>query len=371
MLENRINRVTIRNYRSLKDVTVELDDLTVLVGANASGKSNFLDALKFVRDALTTNLSNAVKIRGGIQKILYSGFSEITIAIALGLGDIEGEYDFTLQGIGSNFVVKQENCSIGEEYFHVQNGVLHSSNILREGQIHIKEDVLVLPLFSAISGITLYKKIVNLANFLLNMSFYNVLPNQILFPEELSSSYPLAEDIKNLSSVLNQNILTRASEANEINYSLAAIIPDIQKNNAILVEQFGNHLLTKLHHTNGWFDLTQESNGTLRTLAIMVALYQSPALPLMAIEEPELMIHPRALPVLCDEISEAAIRGQIIITTHSPDIIARFPPESLRIVEMVDGATQIGKLTEYQRQVINDQIFNGGDLLRIEGLKRE
>ena len=82
------------------------------------------------------------------------------------------------------------------------------------------------------------------------------------------------------------------------------------------------------------------------------------------------MLHPPALAVLADEIQEAAHRGQIIITTHSPDLISRFPVEALRIVEMVDGATQIDPLRENQKAAIHDQLFSGGDLLRIEGLKR-
>ena len=52
MLANRINSITIRNFRNLADVTVDMEDLTVLVGANGTGKSNFLNALRFVRDVI-------------------------------------------------------------------------------------------------------------------------------------------------------------------------------------------------------------------------------------------------------------------------------------------------------------------------------
>ena len=117
-----------------------------------------------------------------------------------------------------------------------------------------------------------------------------------------------------------------------------------------------------------WFPIDQESDGTLRVLALLAALYQKAPNHLIAIEEPELSIHPGALAVLSEVIEEAATRSQVIITTQSPDLISRFHADQLRVVEMVDGETHIGPIDEGQRESINKQLFSGGDLLRIEGL---
>ena len=72
MLANRINRVRIKNYRSFADVDMTFEDLTVLVGPNGSGKSNVVDALRFVRDALTLGLENAINVnyRDGLDNLL-------------------------------------------------------------------------------------------------------------------------------------------------------------------------------------------------------------------------------------------------------------------------------------------------------------
>lgn len=83
------------------------------------------------------------------------------------------------------------------------------------------------------------------------------------------------------------------------------------------------------------------------------------------------MIHPGAMGILSDIIFEASHHSQIILTTHSPDLISRFKADTLRIVELVDGSTKIGPLREDQRQIIEDQLFGGGDLLRLGGLARE
>jgi len=64
-----LRRVKIRNYKSIAACNVELNQLTLLVGANGSGKSNFLDALNFVADALLTSLDHALRVRGGIRDV--------------------------------------------------------------------------------------------------------------------------------------------------------------------------------------------------------------------------------------------------------------------------------------------------------------
>ena len=66
-----------------------------------------------------------------------------------------------------------------------------------------------------------------------------------------------------------------------------------------------------------WLDLLQESDGTLRMLAMLTILYQDPPQFLVGLEEPELAIHPGAMAVLADTIKEASLRGQVVVTTHS------------------------------------------------------
>ena len=72
-----------------------------------------------------------------------------------------------------------------------------------------------------------------------------------------------------------------------------------------------------------------------------------------------------------DVIREVSLRQQVLITTQSPDLISLFQPDELRVVERVGGTTQIGPLDSIQRKAIVNQLFSGGDLLRVEGLHRE
>jgi hypothetical protein len=137
----------------------------------------------------------------------------------------------------------------------------------------------------------------------------------------------------------------------------------------------GGYLVVEINHEtsagNGrkvWFDLSQESDGTLRLIGLLVALYQDPPPSLIAIEEPELTIHPGALAVLADIIQEAALRTQVLITTHSPDLIDRLPIQSIRAVTAEDGMTETGAVAEEQREAVRKGLFSPGELHRMEGL---
>ncbi|MFZ4814067.1 MAG: AAA family ATPase, partial [Phototrophicaceae bacterium] len=117
------------------------------------------------------------------------------------------------------------------------------------------------------------------------------------------------------------------------------------------------------------FDLASESDGTLRVLGILTALYQTPALPLMGFEELEMMVHPKALATLAEVIVEASTRGQVIVTTHSPDLISQFDPRTLRLVKMGENGTEIAPISAWNIEAVNDELFSTGDLLRIRALE--
>lgn len=370
-LSKRIKRLEARNYRSLSDVDVTLDDLTVLVGQNGSGKSNFLDVLRFVSDALRRGLDAALidHDRGGIGALRrYSSKGrpfDVTITLYLTLDGQDGSYSFTLASERRNeYAVKNESCSLGLHSYEIKDGQLRQSS-LQQG-IVTQERNLTLPLVGKLP------EFAPLYDFLSQIGFYSIFPNDLRPPQRPGNPYPLDEHGENLATVLRDFVKSKNEIWNEKLYqSLAAIVPGVDPKNPITVQQVGSYLVVRIKHSEGGiFDLALESDGTLRVLGILTAIYQQPALPFIGIEEPELMLHPKAMGVLCDTLLEAATHSQIIVTTHSPDLINRFDADVLRIVERENGITEIGPVDEGDREAINDQLFGGGDLLRIGGLRR-
>ena len=112
-----LTRVVLRNYKSIGACDVRLQPLTYLVGANGSGKSNFLDALHLVRDALTGSLENALNERGGLAEIRRRSSGHptdfgIRLEFVLGSGQ-SGHYAFRIGARADHgYEVKTEECVI-------------------------------------------------------------------------------------------------------------------------------------------------------------------------------------------------------------------------------------------------------------------
>jgi predicted ATPase len=118
------------------------------------------------------------------------------------------------------------------------------------------------------------------------------------------------------------------------------------------------------------------SDGTLRALGILVALFQSqgsavPSVPLVGIEEPEIALHPAAVDALLDALREASQSTQVIVTTHSPDLLdlIQMDTELLLAVYAEKGATQIAPVDEASRVAVRNALYTPGELLRLDQLR--
>lgn len=370
-----IKRLRVNNYRSLAEIDLEFEPITVLVGQNGSGKSNLIDVLRFVADALQSGLDSAVKTRNGMAFIrrwsTRSKAFDVEINLTLELAGTLVEYGFSLNGKQrGEFRVQAERCSfqsgLGAETgagYEIENGqwVRHPAQM----NVPLQSTSLVLPL---IAGISPYKE---LYQALTGMSFYNIVPRELASPQRPLSPYPLDSRGENLAAVLQA--LEPAAKGS-LQTAIHRATGDIA---GYQVTQIGGYLVTKLHHewsdgerSSPTFEVSQESDGTLRLLGILTALLQSPPRTLIAIEEPELTIHPGALRILWEEILDASERTQILLTTHSPDLLDMCTADQLRVVEKEDGITKIGPIAEEQREIIRKRLVAPGQLLQAQGLRR-
>jgi predicted ATPase len=119
------------------------------------------------------------------------------------------------------------------------------------------------------------------------------------------------------------------------------------------------------------FEAFNMSDGTLRALGLLNAVYQRPAPAFIAIEEPEATNHPGALGSVLDLLKLASNHLQIIVTTHSPEILdAKWIQEShLRVVEWSEGVTRIGPIAEPARLALQQHLMGAGELLRSNALE--
>jgi hypothetical protein len=115
------------------------------------------------------------------------------------------------------------------------------------------------------------------------------------------------------------------------------------------------------------------SDGTLRASALLAAAFQEPVPSLIAIEEPELTIHPEALGTILDTIRGLSKRTQVVITTQSPELLDAkwIKPEHLRIVSWVEAGTRVLTLGQASLSAIKDHLMGAGEQLRSNALRAE
>ena len=412
----RLTRLRIKNFRSIGEVDIPLGPLTVLIGPNGSGKSNVVDALRFMRDCFTRGLDQAILDREGMTVLRRWTGNKGGVDISLGITITDDEkniiaYDFILSANAQlGFAVKREeiNLKIGEEtriflirqgneLTSIKNGKKEITKPGAPSESRIKERLrgpgklvflsrkfeeeqdIKQNIFSPALERIYYRYGFILQELIENALFYTLNPVQLRAPQRLVQETPFDEDGQNLSAVL-QYLRQNKRTTEEIRQLLIRLVDGIVD---FSVETTGSYLVTYLHYKNAAgtirrADLGQESDGTLRALGILAALYQRQqpkgrpsAQQFLTIEEPEVNIHPGMLVVLAELFQEASLRSQILLTTHSPDLLDFLPPESFLVVEKVDGETKVGPLATDQAQIIRERLFTAGELLRTEGLHRQ
>lgn len=120
-----------------------------------------------------------------------------------------------------------------------------------------------------------------------------------------------------------------------------------------------------------WLDASQESDGTLRVAGIITALLQEPPVPVIGIEEPELTVHPGAIPLLFDFLKQASRRSQVLVTTHSPELLDHLEVDNVRVVLRGPEGTGVARISAEQREAVRNRLLSLGDVLRTEGLQPE
>jgi predicted ATPase len=189
----------------------------------------------------------------------------------------------------------------------------------------------------------------------------------------------LLSDGANVASVLHSLGLYEPDTLDKITEYLAHITPGVEKIEGV---NYGGYRLVEIEqqikNDRGIWRVRphQLSDGTLRALGVLVALFQSQVggtseLSLVAIEEPESGLHPAAAVVLLDALRDASSTTQVLVTTHSADMLhmGAVDIDSLLSVEGGDDGTIIGPIDDVSKSIVRDRLFTVGDLLQMDQLR--
>ena len=374
-----LTRVRLRNYKSIAACDVSPAQLSFLVGPNGSGKSNFLDALRFVADSLWSSMDHALRDRGGINEVRRRSSGHPTnfgIHVGFNLADSRGQYAFTVgarkQG---GYEIQREECVVSREnrndYYRVEQGRVVKSTLASPPVAAADRLYLV-----NVSGVDAFRPVYDALS---DTGFYNLNPDAIRDLQPPDPGDLLLRDGSNVASVLSNLAVHSPDFKTRIDEYLGKVVPGITRVSPRLIGP--RETLEFLQEVRGakhpWrFLASNMSDGTLRAFAVLLALFQGAgnggsAPGLVGIEEPEIALHPAAAGVLVDALRDATEHVQVLVTSHSPDLLDNhdIPDESILAVVAEHGETKIGFLDEVSRSVLHDRLFTAGELLRTDQLR--
>ena len=339
----KLLRLKAKNYRSLRDESIEFDDLDVFIGANASGKSTILDALRFLHEGVhARDFASPVFSRGGILNLAWKGEKahQIRLAVTLQNGDESIEWSVQITKNGYQFDIAERverfpSQSPPSVLLEADGGTGWWWSTNTGKRVEMKQPATACALAAAAADASFPAR--GIADFVRRWGFFD--PNPFLLRRDwvgLEASR-LDHYGRNLGETLHAlahsspEVMELIRRATEDIVGVPADIQPRESEDRFYFVQSEAGLQFPVHQMG-------VSSGTLRMLALMTALLAEPETNLLGIEEPENYIHPGALSVFVEYLRKSQNRVQLMITTHSPLLLDLLDdPSAVCVVHRRDG----------------------------------
>jgi len=321
--------IEIEGYKSIKSARIDFQPINILIGANGSGKSNFISFFEFLNRLYNRKLSDYIALSGGENKILHKG-KKVTDKIYFRTEFDNGQngYSATLTSGSDSFVFTDERLV----YKSDKGADISASDT--EARLKTTAHFRAKYVIKYLNGFRKYH--FHDTSSQSPFSQYGHIENDIYF---------LYEDGRNLAAFLFEIQKTNKIVYNKIVKTIQSIAPYFsdfyfQPNSEHFIRlQWNDRFSTTIYGANDF------SDGTLRFIAL-TTLFMQPQLPeTIIIDEPELGLHPSAIAKLAGMIKSCASKScQTIIATQSTDLISHFMPEDIITVDQVNGESIFKRL---------------------------
>lgn len=334
---SRLDRIRIAGYRSIQNQLVELRPLNLLIGANGSGKSNFLGAFRFLHELVQQRLQISVAKAGGADQILHFG-RKVTkhLVLQAWAGQVlyhcdlvpteadslifEQESVKQINGLGKSAgEVGQEETALHDRSWHpVSEEARAVLEVARDWRVYHLNDTSTSSPIKATGDLH--------DNRLLRADGRNL----AAYLYWLQEKHP--ETFRNLTDVVRMVAPFFGSfqlQPNRLN-------PDKIR------------LEWRERVSDDFRDCSSLSDGTLRFIFLATLLLQPDLPSTILLDEPELGLHPYAIHLLADLLRSAAVRSQVVVATQSVTLVNQFEPEDILVVDRVDGASVFRRLKREQ-----------------------
>lgn len=314
----KIERIKLQNWKNFKKVNAPLSNRTFIVGPNASGKSNFLDAFRFLRDIGNGHLQDAVKNRGGFSQLVSrSSGKNDHISIELKITDNHDKWTYVLK-IG---LPKGKDVYIAGETVVKNHQVIIQRPDENDRADKVRLTQTYLEQVSANVGFR------DIANYFKSFNYLHIIPQMVRHPEAFNGAvFPEAYGQHFLEVIANTPERTRKEMLRQIENALMAAIPLLKELRFVTDKSGRPHMELLYNHWKAQAAPQREdqfSDGTLRLIGMLWALLESDSL--LLFEEPEMSLNPgivEKLPAIMHRaLKHKNMQQQILVSTHSPDLL--------------------------------------------------
>ena len=329
-MEVVLEKIHIENYLSLHNVELPLKPLTILVGPNATGKSNVLKTLRLIKAMAHHNELPSTKF---IQDDLWAGAvegSNVAFQLHTAAEEIKSVYRLELKTEGESSYGEEKLLVNDVEVISTQNG----EGVVRDesGKTPIKYKANRLALNSSIDyGDKPFTNV--LVEFIKTWEFYNIQSQSIMRDSVLESFLPeLIEEGSRLSGMgvnLHYILSDWHDTAPELFRNVSEGLATSMGINIDCSTVDGENQIGLLEGYKKPIPFEKASDGTFRLAAYYTLLNQPELSPLIAVEEPERHMHPKVLSEVAKILKQIAEQSQVIVTTHSPHFLDSFSSEDL------------------------------------------
>lgn len=349
---NKLESISIKGFRRLQDIDLEMRDLVVAIGANGSGKTSFLDVFSLLSASANGQLLDTLQIQGGLNEILTRGRSRaLEIGVSMTVPDYEPlQYNLALSPKGFAYEIMQETLtqhsdpSRPEPFKYIDS---YRSQIQYFSQDDKK---LVTPnwehnyLETSLAQVPkMYYQPENLRKSLGSSSYYGALDvspqSPVRLPQAMRPSKLPGANGENLASCLYNLRETNQNDFEMIESILSVAFSDFEKLNFPPVAAGTLSITWKDKNFSEPIYMHELSEGTLRFLWLTTLLQSENLSQITLIDEPEVSLHPELLRYLVYSLREAAKHTQLIVATHSDRLVQFLEPHEILICDIEEGTT--------------------------------
>ncbi len=333
-----IDKLTIKGFKSLQDVELELGQLNVLIGPNGAGKSNLVSYFEMLQEMAKERFQLWTAKRGGASRVLTFGADhtpQMSSEISIG----ENFYEFAIEHTDDDrFVFASEKALIRDGkpvHTHASDGGNSESHCLRYVASNSGE-IRVILFYSSISDASVYH-------------FHDTSSTApVKLTSQLNDNRHLRKDASNLAAYLYMLKHAHEDTYDQIVNAVRLAIPFLD--DFVLEPEAlnANSIMLKWRHKDFDYEFipSQLSDGSLRFICLVTALMQPDPPSTIIIDEPELGLHPYAIHLLGALLRSASKRMQVIVATQSPQLLDEFSIDNLIAVELVNGVSVFERLEE-------------------------